>query len=755
VDKEKLAERLLGIFLEELEEHVHALNRDLLALERGPLDAERAELFKTLFRTAHSLKGAARSANIREIEAACHRLEDLFAAARDGRVEIDPDVFQVLYDAADAIAEAGKALREKSANPAAPLAPVLPRLQGVMAEKRPPAEHAATRAPAPEASAPPAPASPARPAPAPVPASPRAGKPVVRVVADRLDALLECSGELLVARRRFDARAGDVADLQDYVRQWQAEWAHGSKAWKAAGTGARTDTLAEGPSAAPAPALDDWLQKNRDRLTRLARELDRLAAELARDRRALEQAGRPLEEQIRQLRMLPLGEACRGMERLVRDLARSHGKQVELAIEGAEILLDRSILQGLKDPLVQLVRNAVDHGIETPEERRAAGKNASGRVVVSAAVRGNGVEIVVADDGRGLDLEAIRRKARQQGLPVPEDDTPAAQLVFHPGFTTSPVVTEVSGRGVGLDVVKTALDALHGATRLSFEPGRGARFTLTVPLTLATMRALIVSAGGETFALAASSVDRLMRVGLDDVHTLQGREAIRVDGEAIVLASLARTLGLRERESAASNKRLVAVVRSSGQRVAFAIDEARAEQEIAAKPLGPRFKRVRNVSGATLQADGTVALVLNASELVRSALRSPRQRVLPAPTAQRRKRLLVVDDSVTTRTLEKSILENAGYEVIAAADGVEALRLLEDRGADLVVADVEMPRMDGFTLTENLRRSERFRDLPVVLVTALESAEHKTRGMEAGADAYLVKSSFDQANLLETVAQLL
>ena len=744
MDKDQLIKRLMKTVLEELEEHVGALNRDLLALEKDLSAAERAERLKTLFRTAHSLKGAARSVSVTLIESACHRLETILAAARDGKATLGPDLFAVLFAAVDAIEEAGMRLREQQDLSGAPLAALLPRLDAAAADVE--------ATPTPEAPARPAPAD-GPPAETPVPPaeavreeslSTAAG--TVRVPAEKLDAFLARNGELLVARRRVESRVEELAALREFVGKWKTEWRAAEKPL--------TRLLHE--RAAPrAAALA--LGRVGDVVRHLDRDLERLAAAAAADGRALKEAAGAIDDEVRRVRMLPFAEACQGLDRLVRDLAQASHKEVELIVEGGDVELDRSVLEGLKDPLRHLVRNAVDHGAESAEERRAAGKLSAVRLTVAAVVRGAQVEVSVGDDGRGIDLDALRRQVRKRGFPEPPDERELVQTIFLPGLSTSPFITDVSGRGVGLDVVKSRVEALHGAVDVSFTHGRGTRFTLSVPLTLTTLRVLLASAGGQTFAVAAANVRKLLRADPSEVRSVEGRQMLALGGTPTPVASLAETIGLRG--AARPGKAPVMVLAAGERRTAFVVDEFLAEQEVVVKGLGARVRRTRFVSAGTILPSGKIALVLNVPNLVRAALRRPAGPALAAPEAHTakpaRKRVLVVDDSLTTRALEKSILEAAGYDVVVAADGASGWQTLQEHGADLVVSDVDMPRMDGFALTEVVRGSPRFRGLPVVLVTARESESDKARGAAVGADAYLGKSAFDQKNLLETIAQLL
>ena len=703
IDQEALQRRLMVVFLGELEEHTRVINDGLLALEKEPSAAGRADHLQGLFRAAHSLKGAAGAVGVKPIEAVCHSLEEILVAARDGSITLGPDHFEVIYAAADAVADAGARLREQRDLADAPIVAIVPRLV------------AAARATAHVST--PAPQKPAEALAVPDLERPAIGRVVdagmVRVPVSKIDQILARAGELLLARHRLDLRARAVDTLYRFVDEWLEEW----------------------------NAVDRFSDTG-DNLRRLERELKRLSALLAQDSRALDAVAGGLDAEVGNVRMLPLSEACGGLERLARDLARAGGKNVGLTVDSGQIELDRTVLEAIKDPLVHLVRNAVDHGIEMPEERLAARKPHDGQVTVSAALHGSHVEVVIFDDGRGLDLDAIRAKARKNNIVVPDDDAAVAQLIFLPGFSTARLITEISGRGIGLDVVWSQVARLNGSVNVSFEPGRGTRFTLALPLTLTRLRALLVRDGGRVYAFDAAAVARVVSVA------------------PVPIVSLARALGLPDRRSS-TGKISVVILASGEQEAAFAVEELIAEGEIFVKNLGVRLGRVGHTTGATIMPDGSIALILSAPGLLKDALGQTGLGTLAAslgePGPPARKRLLVIDDSITTRTLMQSVLDAAGYDVTVMVDGADAWAALQQRGAelDLVVSDIEMPRMDGFALTQAIRSSSHVADLPVVLVTARSSDEDKARGMEVGANAYLVKSTFDQTALLDTIAQLL
>jgi two-component system, chemotaxis family, sensor kinase CheA len=743
MDQETLRRRLMATFLGELDEHAQALNRDLLAIENDPAEG-RAELLISLFRSVHSLKGASRSVNVQPIETACHRLESLLSAVRDGLRPLSPEIVQLLYTSVDALKDSGERLRTHGVlevsveeGSGAPLEALLPALDDALRRT----DGVPAPASRPETS----------PSPAPEPVAQPRQDQFVRVAVDKLDALLVGSGELLVTRRRAAATQREVVQLHDDIRQWRSEWRRLEQPLRTLLT-SQTRLLPKRAAVA--------FERTGGHLKALERRVEQLAVRMAAENHGLEWAAASLEDDIRGVRMFPFSHASEGLERTVRDLTHGSAKQIDLVIEGRDVQVGRLVLERLKDPLLHLVRNAVDHGIETRDERLALGKPGRGNVTVTAGLRGGGVEIVVADDGRGLDMAAIREHAQRRHMKVPKDDRAASRLIFLPGFSTARLITALSGRGVGLDVVKHRVESLHGHVDVAFEPGRGTRVVINVPLTVVTIRALLFGAAGHVFALPVASVRRLARVGAGDIASTGGREVLLSEGAPIPLVSLIDLLGIRGGmpRSAAGKTPLVIVALGTTQ-VALVVDELIAEDEILVKSLGPRLLRVRHFAGATILPSGRVALILNTADVVHSALGLAPGRALTAARAEtaieRKRRLLVVDDSVTTRSLEKSILEAAGYEVLVAVDGREAWRLLQDAGADLVVADVQMPRMDGFALCDAIRGSTRFRELPVVLVTALESDTDKARGLEVGADAYLPKSAFDQPQLLETIAHLL
>ena len=766
MDNEQLVQRLMVTFLEELEEHVQALNDGLLAIEKDPPDAERAELIQTLFRTAHSLKGASRAVGVKPVENVCHQMESLLAGVRDERPSLDPERFALLYATADAIGNAGQQLRAGRPPDADSLGDLATRLTGAARRTAGASGPASPESPA--SGQPPGRTETAR---ADEDEEPQAETETVitgtegqtgsiRIAGQRLDGLLAQSGELLLARHRVESRLEALDTLREVAVRSEVEWRPvrnviGQLMGEKGNGHSDLQTLRREMSRC-LPLLD----QTGETLDRLARDLGRLVVSLGEDTRALSHTARAFDADIRDIRMLPFVSLRVLLERTLRDLAAASGKEVELRVTGGQTEIDRSILDSLKDPLLHLVRNAIDHGVEAPDERQAAGKPPRATVTVSAAVRGSHIEVVVSDDGRGLDLDAIRMRALKKKTAVPSEDAEVARLIFLPGFSTATLITEVSGRGVGLDVVQSKVEAMRGSVDVAWEEGRGTRFVISVPLTLTTLRVLLVRAGGQTLALDGTAVRRMVRVAPGEFRTVEGRDMILVGASPVRVASLAQALVLPATELTTGARTVpIVILETSDGEAAFVVEELLSVQEVVVKSLGPRLRRVRHVAAATILPTGHVAPILNVSDLMRGTLGrsagSLAETLEAGATEEARKRLLVVDDSVTSRSLLQSVLDTAGYDVTTAVDGAAAWQLLQEQGADMVVSDVEMPRMDGFKLTEAIRASTRFGDLPVILVTARSTAQDKTRGLEVGANAYLVKSAFDQQTLIDAVAQLL
>ncbi|MEO7823379.1 MAG: response regulator [Gemmatimonadaceae bacterium] len=758
-DKGALAARLLATFLDELDEQLRALDADLLALERDPADAEH---LKSVFRIAHTLKGASRAAGVNAIEEVCHELEAMCAVARDAGTPLAGSQISLLFAGSDALADAGRMLREGRDARSSPV--VVELLQQL--RRRASGADSSERAR-------PAPIIPVHdpdhdrrlPGPEPDRRSPRSAvegpamisgpSPVerddqIRVGARQLDSLVTVAGELLGMTGMIGDRPAAVEALAESIRGWRGEWERTAGAYQ-------RSLVRSGAS----PTLIAAMAAVDSRLVHLDRQVGELARAIGEDARSLGGTTSRLVENVGRLRMRPFSDIAEKLPRAARDVAATLGKQVQVVVEGQEVEADRTVLDTLREPLLHLVRNAIDHGIGASADRIRRGKKAEGSITVRAELGGDRLRITVSDDGAGLDVDSIRALLKERGRSVPADDRDVARTLFESGFSTRRVATNISGRGVGLDIVRTAVERLGGTVNVQWVAGAGTTFTIQVPVSVATLRALLVLAGRQMLAIPTTFLERVMRVSRGQVRLVEGRTMLTIGSEAMPLTSLARLLGPPLVDPPPEPDLNIIILAVEGRRLAIAVDEMCEEREIVVRPLEHAGDEADlKYSGAAL-LDGTrIALVVNANALVSSAGRDGGRDAsmgfaIETIAPPREWHILVVDDSITTRTLEESVLTAAGYRVTTAVNGVDALRLVEEGGVDLVVSDVEMPRLDGLGLTERIRATAAHAKLPVILVTSLDKPEARARGLEAGADAYIMKSSFDQDTLLGIVRQLL
>ncbi|WEX90768.1 response regulator [Sinorhizobium garamanticum] len=695
---------LLHMFTQEVGERASDIEQALLAIEGTGEADEKLRLEEQLLRRVHSLKGAAGLLQVRGVESICHWMEEILAIAVNEQRVLEKPKLDLLLSAADAIRDAARFLEAGETPPPAHGESVVDGLKAAIAKG------ADQRGGKPKL------APPSGGLKVPDRASDTDGS--MRVSADRLDTLLYRSGELLSFNAIILRHAEEASSLREQARKLRGV----------------------GPEfAAQAASIESGLRQ--------------LATSLRQDMRVMHRAATALDHEVRHARTQPFVEACKGLDRVVRDLAAASGKLAELEIKGGEIEIDRSILSGVNDSLRHLVRNAVAHGIQPPEERQAAGKPEKGRVLIAAAISGDRMQVRVEDDGRGFDIASLSKAA---GAAVGKNETELLQRVFEPGVSTSESVTKLAGRGIGLDIVKRNVEALRGTAEVSQIPSGGAAFTLTLPLTLATVRVLEVLAGEHVFTIDTASVQRVIRIHAQDFAMSGGRCVVSTQIGPIPFVDLANWSGARPGQGDVQQAMPAIVVDAPGGPIAVLVDAVAGEQELLARPLGPRLAKVRRYSAGMVLPDGRIALLLNVAALAEAAAetRSPDGARVPQPISATRRRVLVVDDSKYVRTLVKLILEGAGYDVAMASNGKEALDQLGDHGADMVVADVDMPSMNGFELTEAIRRSERFTDTPVVLVTGRETLEDKVRGLRAGANAYLRKDQFDAQHFLETMRRV-
>jgi chemotaxis protein histidine kinase CheA len=714
---------LMATFRAEVEDRLASLSNGLLTLETAP---QTKKVIGSLFRDAHTVKGSARMLGLDSVVAVAHHMEDLLGALKDGRFKVRRDLIDVLLASGDAV---GRSL-PGSPSPATPehLEALVAALMSALNGDDPVA------VPVMEVVAPARGRRRGR----------RAedlrdpdGSESIRITAGKVYDLIDVVGEVGLGVRRIEVTTGVLARLM-------AEHATWTKLLRKAAHDSETD-LPETVSLA---------------LGRLLALGDQLQAASSQVRELVEgHNGRvdQMRDQAMGLAMVPLHRVLAGFPRLCREVATATGKDVRLELVGDDVELDKQVLDGVADALKHLVTNAVDHGCDTTVERIAAGKPAQATVRVAARAAGGHIVIEVSDDGRGIDEDRVRESAIERGLLPPDSGmsgSPLLALLFEPAFSTRKEVTSTSGRGVGLDVVKAAVDDLGGTCAIATKLGEGTTFTLSLPVTLGVMRCLVARIGGERYAIPVNGIVETVSLKTTKVAMLAGVPVLRRHKTTLPLLDLG--VALEVKGDRTSNTAVI--VRIGDRQVAWAVDRMEGELELVVKDLGSFLRRVPGVSGATISGDGSVMLLLDLRDIAERT-RGVRHQVASVPTLgtgpNAKPRVLIVEDSIGVRELERVILEGAGYQVTTAVDGLDGAAKLRAEPADLVVSDVEMPGMDGFTLTRTIRRTKGWEDVPVILMTSRNDDADKRAGLEAGATAYLFKQDFDQHELVDTVRRLI
>ncbi|MHC8378906.1 response regulator [Pseudomonas sp. MDT1-16] len=747
---------LLELFSLEAEAQTLVLNAGLLALERDPTQADHLE---SCMRAAHSLKGAARIVGVDAGVSVAHVMEDCLVSAQEGRLYLRPEHIDALLQGTDLLMriatpnnnperaniEAYVALMARLLDPMAAPAPVAAPVVPVMAQLQlqPPAPKVETPIPVAELHCAEPPRKTRR--------TTENGERVLRVTAERLNSLLDLSSKSLVETLRLKPH---LATMQRLKRMQN----NGLRALENLNVHLKDHAL----SLEAQEALDDarrLLAESQQLLIEKNAELDEFAWQAS-------QRAQVLYDTALACRMRPFADVLTGQERMVRDLGRSLGKQVRLEIEGEKTQVDRDVLEKLEAPLTHLLRNAVDHGIESPELRLLAGKPAEGLIRLRASHQAGLLVLELSDDGNGVDLEKVRRSIIERQLSPAET---AAQLseeelltfLFLPGFSLRDTVTEVSGRGVGLDAVQHMVRQLRGAVVLEQAAGEGSRFHLEVPLTLSVVRSLVVDVGEEAYAFPLAHIERMCDLQPADIVQVEGRQHFWHEGRHVGLVAASQLLQRPASQNSQQTLKVV-VIREREAIYGVAVERFIGERTLVVLPLDERLGKVQDISAGALLDDGSVVLIIDVEDMLRSVdklLNTGRLERIARQGSQAveaaRKRILVVDDSLTVRELQRKLLLNRGYDVAVAVDGMDGWNALRSEDFDLLITDIDMPRMDGIELVSLLRRDNRLQSLPVMVVSYKDREEDRRRGLDAGADYYLAKASFHDDALLDAVVELI
>jgi two-component system sensor histidine kinase and response regulator WspE len=743
---------MLDLFRLEAETQVQALIENLLVLERVPMAAEPLE---ACMRAAHSLKGAARIVGLNAGVGVAHAMEDCFVAAQRGQITVGQKQIDLLLRGADLLTRIAKTpeadIDQWTGEKPAEVNKFLQALSVTIEAGNGAAAH---DDPALEAAlvAPEAPPMQQRDlAPVAVADAAESSDRVLRVTAENLNRLLGLAGESLVESRWLKPFAESLLRLKRLHYD----------------LGKGLESLRETQSR---PLQDEQSQMALGAVQQKFLECQRLLSDRLVelelfDGRSTNLAHR-LYDEASACRMRPFADGVQSFPRMVRDLARSLNKQIRLELVGPATQVDRDVLEKLDAPLGHLLRNSIDHGIESPDKRRAAGKPAEGVVHLEARHSAGTLQVIVADDGAGIDLDRLKAAIVKRKLTTGEvvgklSETELLEFLFLPGFSMKESVSEISGRGVGLDVVQNMVKQIRGTVRVSTEPGKGTRFVLQLPLTLSVVRTLLVEIGNEPYAFPLAYIVRTLKLSKQRIDLLEGRQHFSLDGRRIGLVTAHQVLE-REEPKTTGEELSVIVVGNNNYTYGLVVDRFLGERELVVQPLDARLGKIKDISAGALMEDGSPVLIVDVEDMIRSVDKlvsgGRLSTIGPGTSAnneKKHKRVLVVDDSLTVRELERKLLGNRGYEVEIAVDGMDGWNAVRTGHFNLIVTDIDMPRMDGFELVAMIKKDPSLKSLPVMIVSYKDREEDRMRGLEAGADYYLTKGSFHDETLLQAVVDLI
>ncbi len=761
---------MLDLFKTEMETYITALNDGLLALENDPSATERLE---PMMRAAHSIKGGARVVELDPAVKIAHTMEDCFVGAQKGDFSIGPGQIDILFEGVDILTQIsgalGKTLPEWLAQNQTEIDRVVTRLSAILTGESP--EHEPSAA-ALQTTAPPPPSVEPPDNPALVPLDGREGKAVtesaseakpyygsdtqdkdrmVRVTAEKIERLMGEAGEVVVSTRWLSPFSSSLLDLKKNHMDMSNIFEK------------LRDALDKKESEEHIKAL---LSNAREKARECSQNLADRLSDLEMFTSTSVSLSDRLYHEVIGVRMRPFADGVSGFPRMMRDLAKEVGKKIKFDIVGKSTEVDRDILEKLDAPLTHLLRNAVDHGIEPPEDRIAAGKPEAGNLRLEAVHRSGMLMITVSDDGRGIDLDRLRANILRKEMATVDmveklTEHELMEFLFLPGFSTANNVTEISGRGVGLDVVHNMVHEVGGVVRAVSEPGEGLSFHLELPLTLSVVRTFLVEIDKEPYAFPLARIDRCLVLSQDDIQTVEDREYFQFDNDNISLVNVHDVLGTNEPDRQ-ENQFHVVVVSDRLNSYGLLVDKFLGEYDLVVRPLDPRLGKVPDINAMAIMLDGSPVLIFDVEDLVRSIdnlLTGRRLRKVSIPTerigAKDQKSVLVVDDSITVREMERKLLENNGYRVEIAVDGLDGWNAVRTGHFDLVVSDVDMPRMNGIELITNIKNHATLKSLPVIIISYKDREEDRLGGLRAGANYYLTKSSFHDASFINAVVDLI
>lgn len=793
----EFAAKLLATFKIEAEEHLKALYDGLITLENDSSKDKKQEAIETIFREAHSLKGAARAVNHELVEKICQSLENVLSEFKHDKVKASQILFNTVYETTDFIGKliplsdssfeqfqekelfnsllkrldllskgevpTDERKAEKPFSSELPLSPyyvpeqIEKRIDFSKEEKPNKLENLEQSTPVKTNSSS---------AEAKDRHAETLKKSTIRVSTHKLDHLLQQAEEMLMIKLTSFQRENDLKNMQLQFKKWDKDWQRIQSMMRSLNLPHKNFEHQALNPAYLSKQLLEFFEHQREFFKSFSENLHHLLQNTSQDNRILGSMIDTLLDDAKKILMQPLSTLYEIFPRMVRDISHQLEKEITLHVEGGDIEVDRRILEEMKDPLIHLIRNSIDHGIETRVLRQEHQKPICGTIsIVASQISGNCVEIQISDDGKGIDVEKVKQAAINQGtLSKIEADQlsfdAALQLIFQSGISTSPIISELSGRGLGMGIVAEKTEKLGGKISIKTTQGKGTTFSITLPLTLATFRGIHIKVEDQDFILPTQHVNRALRIHKQEIIRLENRETITLEGKTLAFVHLEDVLGIQRKQDTGSQAKyqFAVIVKASEMTIAIGVDGIVSEQEVFTKSLGKQLLRLKNITSATVLEGGKVIPILDPFDLVKSAIKisGSSKKLIATPEAPKKKKrtVLIAEDSVTARMLLKNILETAGYIVKTAVDGAEAFSILNSEQIDMLLSDVEMPRMDGFALAQKVRQTEKLKELPIIICTSKGSKEDKEHGIEVGANAYIDKSSFAQSNLLDIIKKL-
>ena len=751
--------RLLATFKIEADERINKINSGLMSLEKPEVPEKTEEVIEIIFREVHSLKGASRAVNLTDIEKICQSMESIFASLKSGKIILSPGLIKLLFGSVDLIQKLlSNSSMEKSTEYDLLTTELMLQLEkGAKGEIITNLTNVIIKNENESANA----------------EKGLLSSNTVRIPTAKLDSLLLQAEELIPSTLSFRQSAVDLKNIFEDIISFERQFS--KLPTKTLNGNLKNQTQNNNRDVSislqenETVKLKDFAQQSNEFIKSIGNKLNTLLKRAEQEQYALRGRVTNLLEGIKNSLMMPFSSIVEQYPNIIRKMAIENGKEIELVIQGEMIEVDRRILEEMKDPLLHLIRNCIDHGIEKPEERKLKKKYSKGTITLSITHKeGNKFEILISDDGAGISLDKVKSAALKLGVITSEEinkmeEKEVLSLIFRSGISTSSIITDISGRGLGLAIVRDTVEKLNGIISIETKQNEGTTFRIILPLKLANFLGVLVRSNEYLFIFPSSGIERVMRLNEKLIITIENKEAIQVEGQTISLVRLKDVMELPQVISKQIEKGMHSViVNIDKKRIAFLVDEILDEQEVLIKNFNKPLLRVKNILGATILGNGELVPVINLQDLIKSSLQikndiAPVKTAISSPAQEEtiRKSILLAEDSITARALLKNILEGAGYNVKTAVDGIDAFTQLRENNYDIVVSDVEMPRMNGFDLTVKIRSDDKLSDLPVILVTALNSREDREKGIDAGANAYIVKSSFDQSNLLEVIKRFI